>query len=212
MKFRVLRRHRTVHFFDFSFHEQIVHLNKDIFMYQSMFLLYLFVCVSCAVRPSLSSEEPNQKPVKVTIHWQVHTSYCGGAYPTPEQQMGWNSPVSNAEFVLLKDSILKLEESEYGQTPYRTNSNGMVTLDLYPGKYYLFRTEKFQSIEALEKKYRPTNDKQMIWEGKECLLSWRSQPDLQLMISKDTTITLTENSRCFVGTTPCVHYTGPYPP
>ena len=181
-------------------------------MHPTLYIIYLFLCVSCAIHPTPSTEVGQQKTFTVSLLWQVHTPYCGGAYPTPEQQMGWNSPLGNLEFVILQDSILDMDHVEYGPQVFHTNSNGSVQLALTPGTYFIYKTEKFQTLESLEKKYRPTNDKQMEWEGTDCLKSWRSLPDLRLIVSKDTSIILTENARCFEGTAPCTHYTGPYPP
>jgi len=178
-----------------------------------LFLLVIpFLFAACAVQKATSVG--TSAPVvnyKVKLLWQVHTPYCGGAYPSPEQAMGWNSPLGNQEFMILTDDHLDLNK-EHDLKVYGTNGEGIANLSLPKGTYYIYRAEKFESIESLEKKYCPTTDKQMVWSGIECLKQWQASPDLKLVVEGNMELTLTENAQCFEGTTPCVEYVGPYPP
>ena len=181
-------------------------------MHRLFFLLFPFIFASCAVQNSMNLEaQPAAKEYKIVVLWQVHTPYCGGAYPTPEQAMGWNSPLGNQEFVILYDDHLDLNK-EYDLKVYGADGDGIANLTLPKGTYYIYRAEKFETIESLEKKYRPTTDAQLIWSGIECLKQWQASPDLQLIVEGDMETTITENAQCFQGTTPCVNYVGPYPP
>ena len=178
-----------------------------------LFLLVIpLLFAACAVQKA--STVGASKPVvnyTIKLLWQVHTPYCGGAYPTPEQAMGWNSPLGNQEFAILTDDHLDLNK-EHDLKVYGTDGEGIANLSLPKGTYYIYRAEKFEAIESLEKKYRPTTDKQMVWSGIECLKQWQSTPDLQLIVEGNMEATITENAQCFQGTTPCVNYVGPYPP
>ncbi len=179
-----------------------------------LFLLIIpLLFAACAVQKVASSAEASTPVVNYTIKllWQVHTPYCGGAYPSPEQAMGWNSPLGNLEFMILTDDHLD-SNKEYDLQVYGTDGYGIANLSLPKGTYYIYRAEKFESIEALEKKYHPTTDAQLVWSGIECLKQWQSTPDLQLIVTGDMEATITENAQCFQGTTPCVNYVGPYPP
>jgi uncharacterized protein YejL (UPF0352 family) len=181
-------------------------------MHRLFFLLFPFVFAACAVQKTTS--DGASTPVvnyKIKLLWQVHTPYCGGAYPTPEQAMGWDSPLGNQEFVILYDDHLDLNK-EHNLNVYGTDGDGIANLTLPKGTYYIYRAEKFETIEALEKKYRPTTDAQLIWSGIECLKQWQASPDLQLIVTGNMEATITENAQCFQGTTPCVNYVGPYPP
>jgi hypothetical protein len=181
-------------------------------MHRLFFLLFPFVFAACAVQKTIS--DGASTPIvnyKVKLLWQVHTPYCGGAYPTPEQAMGWNSPMGNHEFVILMDSTID-HNKEYHLNVYGTDGDGIAHLELPQGTYYIYNSEKFETLEALEKKYRPTTDKQMVWSGIECLKQWQASPDLQLIVTGNMEATITENAQCFQGTTPCVNYVGPYPP
>jgi hypothetical protein len=179
-----------------------------------LFLLIIpLLFAACAVQKAASSAEASAPVVNFTINllWQVHTPYCGGAYPSPEQAMGWNSPLGNLEFMILTDDHLD-SNKEYDLKVYGTDGDGIANLSLPKGTYYIYRAEKFESIVALEKKYRPTTDAQLIWSGIECLKQWQASPDLKLVVEGNMETTITENAQCFQGTTPCVNYVGPYPP
>ncbi len=181
-------------------------------MHRLFFLLFPFVFAACAVQNSMSLEAQSAaKEYKIEVLWQVHTPYCGGAYPTPEQALGWNSPMGNHEFVILMDSTID-HNKEYHLKVYGTDGDGIANLTLPKGTYYIYRAEKFEMLEALEKKYRPTTDKQMVWSGIDCLKQWQASPDLKLVVEENMETTITENAQCFQGTTPCVNYVGPYPP
>jgi hypothetical protein len=178
-----------------------------------LFLLVIpLLFAACAVQKA-ASEGASAPAVNYTIKllWQVHTPYCGGAYPSPEQAMGWDSPLGNQEFVILTDDHLDLNK-EHNLKVYGTDGDGIANLSLPKGTYYIYRAEKFQTIEALEKKYHPTTGAQLIWSGIECLKQWQASPDLKLVVEGNMETTITENAQCFQGTTPCVEYVGPYPP
>ena len=46
----------------------------------------------------------------------------------------------------------------------------------------------------------------------ECYERWRTTPDFEFIINKDTTFSLVEYQGCFTSNNPCVQYVGPMPP
>jgi len=128
-------------------------------MHRLFFLVLPFLFAACAVQNSMYSGAQTSTPVyKIEILWQIHTPYCGGAYPSPDQAMGWDTPNGNQEFVILMEPKID-PNKEYDLKVYRTDSDGIAKLELPKGTYYIFNSEKFESIEALEKKYKPTGGK-----------------------------------------------------
>jgi hypothetical protein len=181
-------------------------------MNRLFFLVLPFLFAACAVQNSMHSGAQTSTPVyKIEILWQIHTPYCGGAYPSPDQATGWDTPNGNQEFVILMEPTID-PNKEYQLKVYSTDSDGIARLELPKGTYYIFSSEKFESIEALEKKYKPTGGAQVIWDGIDCLKQWQSTSDFSFEVTEDKKITFTKAARCFEGTTPCINYVGPYPP
>lgn len=58
----------------------------------------LLLAFSCATNKA--SVESSLNPV--VLKFQQHTPYCGGAYPTPEQQRGWISPIANQQYAIFR--------------------------------------------------------------------------------------------------------------
>lgn len=64
----------------------------------SIYFMILFVFLSCGTEKSAS----NKSVIHVQLLFQQHTPYCGGAYPTPEQQRGWISPIANQQYAIFR--------------------------------------------------------------------------------------------------------------
>lgn len=138
----------------------------------------------------------------------MHKPYCGGAAPTPDQEMGFNEPVRNAEFYLYKDSMPRKRS---GFILVKTNEQGIFNVKLVPGKYYIVQKNKLLSLEEFIK-VNTVNNQYYTKKPDSCFEKWKNSPDFSFELTGKDEKVFTENHRCFTGANPCINYTGPYPP
>jgi hypothetical protein len=98
-------------------------------------ILSLFICL-LIVKESFTQNKQKKKSVIVNVTFC--NSYCGGAKPTENilEQYKKEYIFSNSSFILKKDSTNK-------QIKVTTNSKGVFTTALAPGKYNYYMTNQF---------------------------------------------------------------------
>ena len=144
---------------------------------------------------------------KVTIAGtvRVHKPYCGGVYPTPEQEMGTFVPMQ-AEFHLVTES----DTSRTSVMSFSADKNGHFEIKIEKGKYFIFTTNKMMPLKQFLH-VNVSNDRYVYTLGEECLTKWYNTPDYILDTEKETHIDIIFYSACFTGINPCLNYNGPLP-
>ncbi|MDG1330879.1 MAG: prealbumin-like fold domain-containing protein [Crocinitomicaceae bacterium] len=144
----------------------------------------------------------------LTVTFQSHRPYCGGAAPTEAQSAGFTNPIANQVFYIYKDerpsSITKMVR-------VKTDENGKLSIDLKDGTYSIISEDKALPIDEFIKKKKIEGDFYQ-YSADSCFETWRTTPDLTVEISNPMVETVTIQQKCYTGDNPCMKYTGPYPP
>lgn len=147
-------------------------------------------------------DEAKQK--QVSLKFEKHFPYCGGAVPTPEMEKGTFSPQVNTTFYLV-DSASK-------QQKITTNELGIANVLLDNGEYSIYTSNKKElSLEEFVKKNKPNNELYKI-KSTDCFEEWYNKVDFTLTVNSETSnevVTFTERNRCYTQNNPCVTYEGP---
>ncbi len=133
--------------------------------------------------------------------------YCGGITPSPKQLKNRYSPEIN-DFALINISTL---DTIY----FRTNTNGIATLNLSPGQYIIKEKYKIIPFKDFYKKYFRKSDNFAKTQGIQCYKKWWQSNLTKFEITKDTRLLkleVTISERCFTGKNPCLKFIGPPPP
>lgn len=158
--------------------------------------------LSCGTPKNLQSE----KLISVQGSVFTHHPYCGGAYPTPEQEEGYMVIKPNAEFYLVGPS------DEQSKTLFKTDEKGEFTLELTNGNYSVFSIDKLLPSDDFIKLHSPTSSNYVVKE-KDCFTQWQSTPDFVIQATDSIQpIKKVYKYRCYVKDNPCIQYNGPVAP
>lgn len=151
----------------------------------------------------------NAKRFKVTGHFLVQGSYCGGAAPTPEMEAAAREPkpMSNQAFLIRKGNTNALGTDLV--TRVRTDASGNFSVELTPGTYCMVLEEKEnrRSTEFLKTAYYVIDTK--------CDDKWLSTCDVSFTVADKPVSGLrkTFDKKCqLVTLSPCISWDGPLPP
>jgi len=144
----------------------------------------------------------------LTVTFQKHTPYCGGAAPTKEQEAGITEPIANQTFYIYKDERPKSLKDMIRLT---TDEKGVLSIDLKDGKYSIISEDKALSLDEFIKK-KKVDGQYYEYSEDSCFETWRTTPDFTIQLAHPTKEVVTINHTCFTGDNPCMEYTGPYPP
>ena len=186
-----------------------MNLKKQIIV-SSVIISLIIILSSCFLLRNDNSgdyDELMQKEITIQGFAQVHHPYCGGATPTPEMEHGHFSSLQNSTFYI----VLKEDSSRTAIDSFKTNNKGFFEIKLIPDEYSIFEANKMIPLEMFVKANIGNGSNTFVM-GQGCLKNWYNTPDFALNATQDTTIEIIFYSRCFVGTNPCLQYTGPYPP
>lgn len=140
---------------------------------------------------------------------QVHQPYCGGARPTQERARGTFAPLASTTFFVRKGDTNSPENEVVAH--FSTDASGTFELQLPTGVYSVLHSDKELSVDAFIAKQSPTGPHRTS-SGRTCMEAWYQRPDFLLSVTRDTSVVLTYNARCYTGTNPCAVYNGPVPP
>ena len=144
----------------------------------------------------------------LSVTFQSHTPYCGGAAPTNEQLAGFTSPLANEVYYIYKD---ERPASVTNMIRVTTDEKGKFAIDLKSGTYSVICADKALPIaEFITKK--KTIDQFYTYSDDSCFKAWRTTPDFTIDLATSTEELVTISEECFTGDNPCMQYTGPYPP
>jgi hypothetical protein len=166
-------------------------------------LLALFCCNSCAT----SNHQHNQKKHSIRIYGTVHKPYCGGAQPTREQVGGYTNPLKNESYTVYEGTKYSTDLKPVNEFTF--DENGKTLLKLSPGNYLLMHSDKKLTSDAFQKKNSDLPGKLYKIKDNSCFTTWQNAPDFQFEVKHDTLILLQKQSKCHVGTNPCIEYIGP---
>ena len=144
----------------------------------------------------------------LTVTFESHRPYCGGAAPTEEQSAGFTNAIVNQVFYIYKD---ERPESVTKMVRVKTDEKGTFSIDLEDGTYSIISEDKALSIEEFIKK-KKIEDQFYSYSDDACFETWRTTPDFTIELSHPTEEVVTVQEKCFTGDNPCMKYTGPYPP
>lgn len=169
----------------------------------------LFILSSCSNTCKIGTydEGSNDKTFNVTLTSKIHHPYCGGAYPTPEQEMGFFSISDEKAFYISSDSIL----SEENRWRIERDVDTSFTFKIPAGEYFIYHVDKALSLEDFMSKHGSSNSNEQMADTK-CYENWKNTPDFRFSVTKNENFVFTYYARCFTGTNPCISYNGPYPP
>lgn len=145
---------------------------------------------------------------KLTVTFQSHRPYCGGAAPTEEQANGFTNPMVNKVFYLYKD---ERPNSITDMVKLTTDESGTFSIDLKDGRYSVISEDKTLSLKEFIKK-KKIEGQFYEYSDDACFETWRTTPEFTIELSSATEETVTINEKCYTGDNPCMQYTGPYPP
>jgi hypothetical protein len=169
--------------------------------------LGLIPLVSCGI---LKNEKVPEGTFAVQLHCTVHHPYCGGAKPNPDVAKGYYESMKFEEFDLFKGTSYK--HGNKSILNVKLDEGGNITLNLEPGDYYLLHSDKLLSTQDFMNKNKPANDVHYVVKDTKCFEDWMKTPDLVFSVHADTIIELRGKAKCWVGTNPCIEYTGPPAP
>lgn len=144
----------------------------------------------------------------LTVKFQSHQPYCGGAAPTPEQENGITEPLANEVFYIYKDDR---PASITEMIKVTSDAQGQFSIDLKKGIYSIIRADKTLPLDEFiaKKKIEGTH---YSYSNDDCFETWRTTPDFTIDLQGSANEIATISGRCFTGDNPCMKYTGPYPP
>lgn len=145
---------------------------------------------------------------RLTVTFQTHRPYCGGAAPTPEQENGFTEPMANKVFYLYKDDRPK---SVKDMVKVTTDAEGTFGIDLKDGRYSIISEDKILSLSDFIKK-KKIEGQFYEYSDDACFETWRTTPEFIIDLAHATEKVVTIETDCYTGDNPCMKYTGPYPP
>jgi hypothetical protein len=163
-----------------------------------------------------SKTQAEPKGLDVVLKFQKHEPYCGGAYPTPDQERGWISPISNQQYAIYKtqnDSVKHTQKAK-ALGVFTTNELGIIETKLAPGYYYAVMFDKTMPFEKFYEKYEIVSDQFRQSAGRACFEEWYETPELRFQVVEKgaNKFEVTLQSYCFTGLLRCVGWVGPLPP
>ena len=144
----------------------------------------------------------------LSVTFQSHSPYCGGAAPTEEQEAGITKSLANEVFYLYKD---ERPASVTEMIKVTTDAKGTFSIDLKNGVYSVISADKALPIDEFIAK-KKIIDQFYSYSTDSCFETWRTTPDFTIDLSKPAEEVVTVSEKCFTGDNPCMKYTGPYPP
>ena len=174
----------------------------------AVYIVLVFIIVACSNTKNSIRQNGDSKIVVIAA---VHTPYCGGAAPTPEQERGHVSPLSNESFVIKRGSVNL--EGEPVILRVVSNDEGRIEFNLPAGEYVLLNNSKGDSFKRFYEQFKKLEGNSVQYGDEKCYREWYEKPELQFtVVEKNHEFAFTRNTRCFVGANPCMRYTGPLPP
>ena len=176
-----------------------------------LYIVMSLVLFSCANSPREMTKSA-AKEIKIELIAQYHKPYCGGAYPSPEQERGSIHPISNETFYIKRGKLNT--ENEMSLLSFTTDENGKATIWLPAGEYVVIKaTQNF----PFDKFYQPYQQKEnsttMTYLGEDCYREWYAKPETSFTVAEEQRIIqFTRQTNCFTSENPCARYTGPLPP
>ncbi len=172
------------------------------------FILLFGFFSACGVVSKEANMGDNLK--KVAIHATVHKPYCGGAKPSPDVAAGYYESMKFEKFKLFKGENFSSGMQELQDVDL--DEGGNITLMLAPGSYFLMRADKLLTLDEFISMNGPFEEKNFEMMDKSCFQNWKNTPDLVFKVVNDTLIEHRVKGKCWVGTNPCLKYTGPPAP
>jgi hypothetical protein len=174
--------------------------------YLVLCLPILFACVT-ASKGSKSNINLSEK-LNVNILMQTNFLHCGGAPPPRGGFPNQFNPLGEQIFYIKSGTTIDHNWQE--AIKLSTDENGLDTLQLNAGSYILVHEDKLLSFDAFREKKR---NKSTYFEesSTDCFTLWHNTPDFIFNVSADTNLVITLKQKCFVGSNPCLKYTGPLP-
>lgn len=185
----------------------------------SFFIFCFFLLLSCGNRKisaNIDEETSVINPTGISIQALAHHPYCGGAAPSPEQEKGYVSPMSNKVF-FLKKGVVNNETIPVLQKLI-TDENGLMQIEHLPaGDYCIIQEKKALSFSAFYAAMKVSDDNSTTKNRDEdCFRSWYERPEFSFKVEDTKKITETMSftiyMRCFTQGNPCIYYMGPLPP
>lgn len=171
------------------------------------FILLTLVLTGCSLLQK-NTEDTTLKTV--SIHGTVHKPYCGGAKPNPDIAAGYYESMKYEKFSILKGTEFK--EGMEIVKEIALDESGNVVVELEVGDYMFVRADKFLSLDEFMAANGPFEEENYKVKEPECFVTWKNTVDLYLKVEGDTTVEFREKAKCWVGTNPCLEYTGPPAP
>ncbi|NVK63375.1 MAG: hypothetical protein HWE22_02260 [Flavobacteriales bacterium] len=179
-----------------------------------LFLGLSLAFVSCAeMKESAEIAADNavniwQGKQKLTVTFQSHRPYCGGAAPTEEQAKGFTEPMANQVFYLYKD---ERPNSVTDMVKVTTDESGTFSIDLKDGRFSIISEDKALPLKEFIKK-KKIEGEFYEYSDDSCFETWRTTPEFTIDLSHPTDEVVTIKTDCYTGDNPCMQYTGPYRP
>jgi len=174
----------------------------------AVYIVLVFIIVACSNAKNSIRQNGDSN---ITIIAAVHTPYCGGAYPTPEQERGFITPLANESFVIKRGSVNV--ENEPVVLRVVSNDEGRIEFTLPAGEYVLLNNSKGETFKRFYEQFKKPEGNSVKYGDEKCYREWYEKPELHFIVTeKKHEFAFTRNTRCFVGANPCMIYDGPLPP
>lgn len=176
---------------------------------KSIFFFILAVLFLSSCR--LFHKNRSDKDLKtVKLHGTVHKPYCGGAKPTDEVAAGYYESMKSEKFNIVQGTEYKQGMKIYQEFTF--DESGNIDLLLEKGDYMIIRADKFLPLEEFMSMNGPYEEKNYRVKESDCFKKWQNTVDLHFKVVNDTVIEMRQKAKCWVGTNPCLEYTGPPAP
>lgn len=173
-------------------------------------LLFLTLILSACASKNHAEPEIHANSAKtfdIQLSSMIHHPYCGGAYPSPEQEQGYLTVSPFKAYHISTDSLSDRSKGSI----IEISDDDYFKINLEPGTYFVYNLDKKLPLKEYMEKYGSKNENEEM-ANSSCYMRWKNTPDFKFTASKDSSYQITYRAACFTGINPCITYTGPYPP
>ncbi|MFN6946979.1 MAG: hypothetical protein ACK4ND_18695 [Cytophagaceae bacterium] len=174
--------------------------------------VYIFY-ISLLLLTGILASFITKRKAKATIYITHTFSYCKGVAPTHEEMMNWKKPIAySGKKLYLKKGEINDPDGKILNI-YTTDENGLISLSLPKGLYYLVCEEK-KDRSFYKRLVTNFSNKSSHRVDLECLDKWLQTPDIIVDLRKVKGVEVSHNFHepCSWNKNPCTQYFGPLPP
>lgn len=171
----------------------------------------LAILAACGTKKEDAAE--NGIPISITINNAL--PHCGGAAPMPDDV--WPKVEICMDCSLSVHKINKDGSRGKQVTTFVHEDGGRVDLKLPKGKYQLWSINKLEDFHRFMELESEPIGIHYEYKDESCFKEWFDRADfsfevIEKPVGEKSDFSFVYKNRCFIGSHPCMIYSGPYPP